>query len=181
MHTFWKGKTTRRERSSGSPMHFAKLSFCSMPLTFISSKRFSTDFQPSLPADVLSRKRRPRSPDCAPECVRLRPIMSGTRTDDTLDTRRRIPDAIRDGCFFIRGGGGSASSLDPPSGTSAYPDDEAISGVAEGQTIRTRSPQGDSERHLFQVRARLVWCKFGREGEKGREVWRSERGCARQR
>jgi len=177
--------TSRDKAQQDSPMHLAKFSLCSRPSLLISSNRFSTDFQPSLPADVLSRKRSPRKPDCAPECVRLRPRISGT-ADDTFDASRRIPDAIRDGCFLIGGGtgGGVSPSPRPPVPPSAYPTDDAISGErnrssspTQPMVVRARSLTAAWPWAPFHTQ-RLVGCKFGngkgREG-KGREMWRMQR------
>lgn len=119
----------------------------------MSSKRFSTDFQPSLPPHVLSRKRRPRRPDCALECDRFRPRISGTAAD-TFDANRFIPDAIRDGCFLI-GGGGGGGSLSPQPPALTFPADDAISGEQSSVPprpmacafLRARSPQRDRGFH----------------------------------
>jgi hypothetical protein len=51
---------------------------------------------------------------------------------DTLDASRFIPDASRDGCFFITGGGGG--SPQPPAPPS--PVDDAISGERSSVTPR---------------------------------------------
>jgi hypothetical protein len=164
--------TSRDKAQQDSPMHLAKFSLCSRPSVLISSNRFSTVFQPSLPADVLSRKRSPRKPDWAPDCVRLRPRISGTAAD-TLDASRRIPDAIREGCFLIDGTGGSPSPR-PPVPPSAYPDDDAIPGEPISSPTQpmvptcvcTRSPRRHRGRHSTQ---RLVECKFGNDKGQGRE------------
>jgi hypothetical protein len=144
-------------------MHLAKFSLCRRPSVLISSNRFSTDFQPSLPPDVLSRKRRPRRPDCALECVRLRPRISV----DTLDASRFIPDASRDGCFFITGGGGGSPSPQPPAPPS--PVDDAISGERSSVPPRPTACACVRARSLT-ARAplrsrRLVGRKFGKDDE----------------
>lgn len=105
-------------------MHLPKLSFWSRPLPLaMSSKRRSTAFHPSLPPEVLSRKRKPRSPICALDCIRvIRPgRIPATPSGTFIDTREancRTPDASRDGCFMSPrakppGGGGSLPAPAP--------------------------------------------------------------------
>jgi hypothetical protein len=107
----------------------------------------------------------------------LRPRISGT-ADDTFDASRRIPDAIRDGCFLIGGGtgGGGSPSPRPPVPPSAYPADDAISGrpanrlssPTQPMVVRARLLTAAWPRAPFHTQ-RLVGCKFGNgKGRKGK-------------